>query len=305
MSDHKDLRKALRARRRAELRGRRGHDPDSQPQTAGDPNGGAGAIHFRRDLARKAVAATRPARAGPRVELDEAVDGREVEAPGGGKAFLIENRLRDMPRRWDELCEAFSAAFADPRSNLCRRLAEYRPTDDLSPADVIFLDVETTGLASSPLFLTGVMVWEDGSLVARQYFARDYSQEGAVLSLFMADAAGKKLLVTFNGKTFDLPYVRVRSAATGIAFAVDAAHFDLLHVCRRIWKNSLPDCKLQTLERHICGRIRDDDIPSCQIPDAYHAYVHTGSAAEMVQCIKHNMLDLITMADLMVRLPPP
>ena len=109
----------------------------------------------------------------------------------------------------------------------------------------------------------------------------------------------------FNGKTFDLPYVRIRSAATGLAFTVDAAHFDLLHVCRRIWKDAVPDCKLQTLESCICGRFREDDISGCQIPDAYHAYVHTGSAAQMARCIKHNMLDLMTMADLMTRLPPP
>jgi uncharacterized protein YprB with RNaseH-like and TPR domain len=56
------------------------------------------------------------------------------------------------------------------------------------------------------------------------------------------------------------------------------------------------------LEALICGRLRDSDIPGDQIPDAYHEFVRTGNAAEMAEVIHHNLLDLVTMADLLVRL---
>ena len=168
-----------------------------------------------------------------------------------------------------------------------------------------FFDLETTGLSSSPLFLIGAMVWQDGQLVSHQFFARDYSQEAGVVQLFGELAAGRKLLVSFNGKSFDAPFVLTRAAATGVPCRLDQAHLDPLHAARRAWGGRLPDCKLQTLECYVCGRTRADDIPGHMIPDAYHAYVRTGNASEMVSVLEHNFLDLLTLADLMTRLPAP
>ena len=93
------------------------------------------------------------------------------------------------------------------------------------------------------------------------------------------------------------------AAATGLPFAWDPAHLDLLHACRRVWKEVLPDCRLQTLERHVCRRARADDIPGQMIPDAYHEYVRTDNAWQIVEVLRHNLLDLVTLADLLTRFP--
>ena len=166
------------------------------------------------------------------------------------------------------------------------------------------MDVESTGLGNSPLFLIGVMVWVGDGFETQQFFARNYAEERAVVSLFLEACAGKKLLVTFNGKSFDFPYIRARAAATGLSFDLAPSHLDLLHESRRIWKGRVPNCKLQTLETHVCKRIRHGDIPGSEIPDAYHQYVRTNDAWQMVDVLKHNLLDLVTMADLMNRMPP-
>ena len=166
------------------------------------------------------------------------------------------------------------------------------------------MDVESTGLGNSPLFLIGTMVWSGEGFEVRQFFARNYAEERGVIAKFIEIMADRRVLVTFNGKSFDFPYIRTRAAATGIAFQLDPWHLDMLHICRRIWKHRLPDCRLQTLESRICNRLRRGDIPGSQIPDAYHAYVHTSDARRMVDVLKHNMLDLVTMADLITRLPP-
>jgi len=149
------------------------------------------------------------------------------------------------------------------------------------------------------------MSWEGGGLVVRQYFARNYAEEAAVISTFLDRAAARKLLVSFNGKSFDLPYVRVRAVANAIPFQLGLDHLDLLHVSRRIWRGVLPDCRLQTLERHVCGRTRCGDIPGSEIPQVYHDFVRTNDARLMVEVLKHNMLDLVTLGDLLIRLPPP
>ena len=81
-------------------------------------------------------------------------------------------------------------------------------------------------------------------------------------------------------------------------------HCDLLHHSRRRWKDKLPDCKLQTLERHICRRHRTDDIPGREIPSAYHDFVRSGDAWLIRSVLHHNALDLVTLLQLSMLLLP-
>ncbi|MCE5276691.1 MAG: ribonuclease H-like domain-containing protein [Planctomycetaceae bacterium] len=241
------------------------------------------------------------AAAGCRVDLVEATGAVEVQAPRGGATLLIENRLADMSGGWDRLCTAFKNSLADASWHGWNHLKGLGP---VRPEDVLFLDLETTGLHSTPVFLIGVMVFEDDSLVVRQYFARDYSQERAILSLLADELPSRRLLVSFNGKSFDVPFVHTRAAATAVSCRLQMPHCDLLHTSRRIWGAALPNCRLQTLETYICRRgAREDDIDGSRIPEAYHAFVRTGNGAEMALCVKHNRLDLITLADILTRLP--
>jgi hypothetical protein len=165
------------------------------------------------------------------------------------------------------------------------------------------MDLETTGLGSTPLFLIGTMVWEDGELVVKQYLARNYAEEGAAIALYARDLEARPALVSFNGKSFDVPYVQMRAAATGVNLGTELAHGDLLIAARRAWSGTVPNCQLTTLEEHICGRPRGDDIPGAHIPDAYHEFVRSENAADIVAIMEHNRLDLITLAELMLKLP--
>ena len=262
-------------------------------------------ILYRRDLPPQSAKQHHRPQTGPPVALAESVDGSEIDGPLGGKAFVVTTDVAAVDERTAGLCDAYETMMLNPGSAARLWIANRCDGAEVAPQDLVFFDLETTGLASSPLFLIGAMYSESGRLIVRQYFARTYAEERAVISLFLQSFAGRKMLVSFNGKSFDLPYVRVRSAATRIPFDLAPPHFDLLHVSRRIWKGRLPDCRLQTLERLICGRMRYGDIPGDQIPQAYHDYVRTGDARDMVECLKHNLLDLVTLADLMTRLPAP
>jgi hypothetical protein len=175
------------------------------------------------------------------------------------------------------------------------------------PEGVVFLDLETCGLAGSALFLAGVLRPIEGRLTIELLLARDYSEEPAVLASLWQRLAGVSSLVTFNGKSFDWPMVVDRSRRHMLTKGAVAGpqHVDLLHLSRRRWRRELPDCKLQTLERHVCGRSRVDDMPSSQIPAAYQQYVKTGFEREMDAILMHNAVDLVTMLDLAMRLAGP
>jgi uncharacterized protein YprB with RNaseH-like and TPR domain len=165
------------------------------------------------------------------------------------------------------------------------------------PAEAVFLDIETCGLANCPLFLIGIMRG-DGSLV-EQFFARDYSEEAALLAHLGEVLSGYRMLITFNGKTFDIPYMRDRMILHQIEHEFAQEHFDLLPPARRLWRDKLPDCRLQTLEEHVCGRRRFGDTPGHLIPQLYHDFVRTGNAAPLEGVFHHNALDLVTMAELL------
>lgn len=276
-------------------------DRPRAPRTA-TPPGAVAPIVYSRELPRQpAPPACAPAAAGTPLPLEQAVAGVErTAAVGRGVALEITTAVEALDAGHG-ISAAFAATLDDVDSPLGQRLAALSAPGRFAPEDVLFLDLETTGLTNSPLFLVGVMLWSGGGLEVRQYFARHYGEEAACLALFREACAGRRLLVTFNGKSFDFPYVRARAAVAGVALDVAPVHLDLLHESRRIWGRELPDCRLQTLERHVCGRARHADIPGHAIPEAYHAFVRTGDARDIAGILRHNLLDLVTLAELMTR----
>jgi len=268
--------------------------PASQPAPASE------GLVFRRDLphlpspGRWAVQAI----TGPFVSLQQAVGGEEFTLEDGRRHYLLRQSLADLPGGWEGLCERF-------RCTCGQGPMDAWGLDGVSvdsPADIAFLDLETTGLGNCMVFLAGVMGWEGDGLVVRQFLARDYSEEAAILATLGQWLAPRRVLVTFNGKSFDWPMLCVRAATNGLAWRFDLTHLDLLHASRRLMRGRVPDCRLQTLERHLCHRVRGDDIPGSAIPEAYHAFVRGGNASQLAMIAKHNRLDLMTLADLMVRL---
>jgi uncharacterized protein YprB with RNaseH-like and TPR domain len=239
---------------------------------------------------------------GPIVPLEEAAPGRPILHAEWGPAYLVRRSARDLDVDGRRIALHLRHALADVTTDhWCpepRMAAESGP---VTVDDVAFLDLETTGLSNSPLFLVGLMTWEDDGLVVDQYFARDLNEEAAAIALFRDAVAGKRLLVTFNGRSFDVPYVRSRAAYTGVPCPLELVHLDLIRDCRRRWRAELGNCRLQTLERHVCGRDREDDLPGSEVPDAYYAFLRTGNAADVGRILLHNALDLLTLADLTAR----
>lgn len=163
----------------------------------------------------------------------------------------------------------------------------------------VFLDLETTGFSSTPLFLAGMMHVSGGRIRVRQFFAKDYSQEKSVLHLVADHLRKFQVLVTFNGKSYDIPFLRDRCFLHGVELDSQIKHLDLLHPARRRWRNTFPNCRLVTLEWHLCGRRRVGDVHGAEIPAIYHEFVRRGSSPSMRSVFHHNLLDLVTLAELL------
>ncbi|MCK9591188.1 MAG: ribonuclease H-like domain-containing protein [Methanoregula sp.] len=165
------------------------------------------------------------------------------------------------------------------------------------PEDYVFLDIETLGLFSRPVVLFGIGTIENGNLEVHQYLLRDIDEEQAALMATLGHLSGDRpALVTFNGKSFDVPYVSDRLAYYGMGSLARIPHFDVLHFSRRRWKNQLPSLRLATLETEILGICRDDDIPGQMVPEFYEAYLRTGNCGPLIPIVEHNKQDVISLA---------
>ena len=235
-----------------------------------------------------------------RVEPDRV--GVEAFLPGGewrdsDGAVFVHERLRSEIER----ARPNWARLEEPPEHEVGLLAVHA----LGLARVLFLDLETGGLGSSPVFLAGTMYWNGEDFVLRQYFARHYGEEAALLRALAGTLAAFDAIVTFNGKSYDVPFLRDRARLHRVPISFPADHLDLLHPARRRWRDVLPDCRLQTLELAICRRRRVGDVPGDEVPGLYHDYVRRGDPYRLVPVFHHNLLDVITMAEILRALCAP
>jgi uncharacterized protein len=186
-------------------------------------------------------------------------------------------------------------------------------------SDLCFFDLETTGLAGgagTQAFLFGCARIEDDGLRVRQFLLPGFEHERALLTnaaSWILDGATSSggaretpTLVSFNGRSFDLPLIETRYLFHRLPFPFDECpHLDLLHPARRIWKErpvvagpALDDdsCRLSVLERHLAGYHRVGDVPGFEIPSRYFRFVRSGDAAPLEAVLEHNRIDLLSLA---------
>jgi hypothetical protein len=170
-----------------------------------------------------------------------------------------------------------------------------------------FVDTETTGLAGGTgtyAFLVGVGLFDEEGFTVHQFFMRDFHEEPALLHVLGELLDGLEAVVSFNGKSFDMPLLETRFLmARQVPRLVDAPHLDLLPAARRFWKYRLESCALSSLEAEILGVARtQDDVPGWLIPGLYTDYARTGDAREMPRIFYHNVQDILSLVTLTARM---
>lgn len=263
------------------------------------------------------------------------------------RAAEIEQRLRASPLPFDEhatplgplhvrrVHHAIShrvgrvpirlAIDADPRA--LSLLALDDTLSDLLPRGALYLDTEATGLAGGTgtiPFLVGLAWFEGDELICEQYLLRRLGEEAPILARVAERLHQASMIVSFNGKSFDLPLLRTRFVMNRIAAPKEPPHLDLVHLARRVHraargKGGIGDprsgptierwteedqlrrstsCKLVALERQILGFGRVDDVPSAEVPARYSQFIRTGDADAIRAVCDHNLWDVVSMAAL-------
>jgi uncharacterized protein YprB with RNaseH-like and TPR domain len=166
-------------------------------------------------------------------------------------------------------------------------------------SEFLFLDLETMGLfAGQPIVVAGVAsLPEENVIRVEQYVVRDLADELGLVAELNRQMAEHPVLVTYNGKAFDVPILSGRCAYYGLRPVEPRVHFDLLHFCRRAWRAELESCSLGSIERAILGTNRDTDLPGEYVPEFYHEYLRTGNAGFLKPIVDHNRQDTASLVN--------
>jgi uncharacterized protein YprB with RNaseH-like and TPR domain len=258
-------------------------------------------VELRRRLKRLGRAQSRSTKKASSAEhLSKGLPDGEVIDTTFGKAYRIVSQY-DLDHLHGKYPLSDVLSFAP---SLAADVARKPELSEVPLDQLLFLDTETTGLAGGAgtlIFLVGVGYFEQDNFHLRQYFLRDPAEEMGMLDLLQSDIEKSAGFVTYNGQAFDLPILENRYiiALRRQIPLLSSPNLDLLHLARRLWSRSLPDCSLTTVESHVLGVTRSEaDVPGSWIPGMYLDYLRTGNASEMSRIIYHNLIDILSLVSL-------
>ena len=165
-----------------------------------------------------------------------------------------------------------------------------------------FMDIETLGLSNVPIILIGIAELKGNRIISTQYFLREIYEEGAVIEAYLSHLDEDSVHVTFNGKSFDVPFIKNRCLYNRIDADMDFPHLDLMYFAKNLWKDQLPNCQLQTIERELFGIEREGDVPGQYIPDYYNSYLNEKNIGPIVPIIEHNRQDIVSLASFLEKM---
>lgn len=194
-----------------------------------------------------------------------------------------------------------SSIFSQPEQNL-HLLKEWGAGERS-----VFLDLETTGLSGGTgtyAFMVGLGFCEGDHFKVVQLFLAGPGWEKNWLSVLESELPERYGLVTYNGRTFDLPLLRTRYTLLRAAPSWNAApHMDLLLLSRHFYRGRYLSCSLSSIESNVLGVHRSgEDIPGREIPYIYTQFLKSSDAGPLRGVFYHNTLDIISLAALQAKI---
>jgi len=193
-------------------------------------------------------------------------------------------------------------AAASSRPELLGLLALDPQVSASDPRRALYFDTETTGLGGGAgvlAFLVGLAWFDDElRLHAEQFLLRSPAEELPLLEALSERVKSADLLVSYNGKAFDLPLLNGRMVMNRCPRLPERAHLDLLHIARRLHKARLGACRLISLESEVLGFVRGPDIAGIDIAPRYAHFLRSGDDSVLEDVIEHNAWDVVSMAAL-------
>lgn len=162
--------------------------------------------------------------------------------------------------------------------------------------EILIFDIETTGLHHQhcEAILIGYLYVKNGKIYAEQLFAENPEEEVEVLEAFKIISKSFSYHLSYNGNSFDIPFLNSRFKRHNIDYTLDKSlNIDLLRVARKLSKSlNLENYRLKTVEAFL-GIHREDLISGKESVDLYNQYVISPSKALRKTILLHNFEDIL------------
>lgn len=229
--------------------------------------------------------------------IEAVIEGYEITT-FHGQTFVVENTFFSDPRNKDKPLD-FTASL----SNIAAWIGDPQILHQ-RPESFFFLDTETSGLAGGTgtyVFMIGIGRFTEEGFCLSQFFLRDPIEEPAQLAAVLGLLDECEVLVTYNGKSFDIPLLNSRYIFNSEPPPLkDSPHIDLLHLARRLWRDRLQSRTLGSIEENVLDvRRTKEDIPGWMVPTIYFDYLRSGDARPLQGVFYHNAMDILSLASLL------
>lgn len=159
---------------------------------------------------------------------------------------------------------------------------------------MVFFDIETLGLNPQfyPIILIGMSYEESGKYIVEQIFAEDILEEENILGEFKERIDPLDVIVSYNGKNFDVPYINKRMERYRLDFSLNNEHLDVICYVRPNKRRlGLQSCSLKNVEKYL-DLNRDDTIDGAESITLYNRYVKSREDALKQKIMLHNFEDV-------------
>jgi len=205
----------------------------------------------------------------------EAATEEALSSLPAGRRRLLHEHTRESGSR----LEADDPAYFDsllPANQAWRMFPEFRHT-------MAYLDIETTGLSGDRDHVTTIALYDGESIF--------HYVHGRNLADFRSRIAQYKLIITYNGKTFDVPFLR---AALGVP--MPHAHIDLRYVLAGLGiTGGLKECE----KKLGIDRKELADIDGYFAVLLWHDYKRNGNEHALETLLAYNVADVVNLETLM------
>ena len=230
--------------------------------------------------------------------LNDAINGKWQKTTSGD-CFVVSKSLPIDMRHG----KVFLNKFQKP--SILERMPGLEGISNIPLSKFLFIDTETTSLSGGTgtyVFLIGAAKYSKSAIQFKQFFLEDPSTESAQLAALEQFASSTKVIISYNGKAFDLPRLKTRYKLHGWPSPFEEVlHIDLLHIARRLWKDHIPVCSLGEIEYQILGINRSDlDVPGYEITKLFFDYLQSGDPFPLKSIFYHNEIDVISLIALYI-----
>ncbi|QIB68859.1 ribonuclease H-like domain-containing protein [Aminipila butyrica] len=167
------------------------------------------------------------------------------------------------------------------------------------------LDIETTGLSpqNSHFILGGLLIYQEEGVTLRQYFAESLEEERETLLAYLRDIQQLDILITYNGKHFDLKFLQGRMRALSLwedfIFPFNLDLYLLINGHSSLRK-LLPNLKQKTVENFMgLWGDRADEISGAESVELYKRFLYTKDPEIRRLIMLHNSDDVLQLSQLL------